>query len=459
MLRTLGLLGLLVLAPFLPGRTANAQEADGQVLPPGMVRITFGGRYQHLGREFAPGGTQPLGGALGGRLDAERLEGLATLRQRLGLFFDATGGGFQLATEDLVLGALEPEFAWSTRIVPVELSIGILPRVEFAVSVSALRDERLTRRFALSPGVLGLNPDTARNVALLRAVGEPYAAIGTAPFLPLADSRAGRELSNRVERVTGSDLALPTAPARLADLVPTLGLVPPPHYVSAWRPGDVELEARVEVLRTFADDFVPRAGEGVNLRLTALGALRLPTGEQPSGNVVLDWAPRAGVGAAGGGAIMDLFLGDRGWITVGSTFRTFSAATVRLAPPGSWLLDWPNAIAVEGEVTPGSELVAWGVPRLRLTREISVEGRVRHERRGVERRTIGGSASDLAAASLTAIGGSFRYTTFGPFQEAGRPLPMDVTFGYTTDIAGPQGTAARSTAFVELSLARRLWGR
>src|SRR5690606_14012020 len=98
----------------------------------------------------------------------------------------------------------------TTRVVPLSLSAGILPRLEVGASLPLLREEILPTRFGLSGGTLGANPDLDGNAELLALFGEEWGSLGASPLLPTDSSALGRELQRLVEaRFPGEALDLP----------------------------------------------------------------------------------------------------------------------------------------------------------------------------------------------------------------------------------------------------------
>jgi hypothetical protein len=448
---------LTLIAISLSLSPAHAQERSALILRPGEISLTVGGEHLDFRTLFANGENRPLAAGLGGPLTPLSFAPLVALRDSLDTFFAATDSvPFPVADADLLAGDLLVELGWNTRSGSGRIAVGILPRVEIGVAMSSYRTERFPRRLGLSGGLVGLNPDPVGNAALLQNLDESGPGLGRAPVLPIEGSATGAELQNRVFAATGDSLSLPEGPLTVAELATAFGGSPFPNTVSLFRPGDLEIDTRIELLRTF-DGHYPANESAVGIRLALLGALRFATGDRGLENPLLDWGPEVGHGAFRLGVAADLFRGERFWASAGATMTRISPTDVRIATsfepiPGS------GTTIVAGRRSPGNELDLWLLPRLRLTEEFSIGGSYRFERQSEGADEVGGVAMGIAERARQSLGVTLRYTNLPAYDTGVSDFPLEAAVGFRRSISGSGGAAAAGVGFVQVSLLYQLWG-
>ncbi len=449
-------LALLAVGLILP---AGAQERDARVLDPGRLSLRVGGDATYATSDFVSGGTEPFHGGYAGPLTPTTFAPLAGFASNLGGFFAATeglSGGGPTDPADVIAGTLGVEIGWNARAIPVALGVGVFPRVELTVDMAVYRNERYTRRYDISGGNVGINPDVVGNGELLESISPDFVGLGGSTIMPVAGSPIGLELQHRVRTLTGSELALPEAPLTGGNLATAFGMEPLPSLLTPWRPADLEIGARVAVLQTFGG--IHPVADGLQYRVAATAALRLPTGERSQEDVLLDRGPDVGFQAVGGGLAADLFVGDRFWISAGAGMNRFGTADVLVAvvPPGGPLAGDVETVVASRER--GSEIDLWATPRVRLTREISVGASVRSEHWGEDRYTID---QDIVTPgrSRRSLGISLRYSTLARVEEGDALPAIDVALGYSGAFSGSAGLPVTRRAYVQVSYLPRLWGR
>lgn len=456
MSRPYSLLALIIAVGF--PAVGGAQDRTADVLSPGEIRLSGGGEYIGFSTLFEPGGEVPLGGNIGGPLTPADLPTLESLGMSIEAFLAATDPvAFAIEPGDLIAGDLSVEFGWNTRVVPGRIGIGVLPRLEIGFGGSVYRNERLTRRVDLVGGTLGLNPDVPGNAALLTAVDPTGAAVGNAMILPVEGTRLGAELQDRVFAVTEDSLSLPESPLSGVELEAAFGLDPFPGAISEWRAGDVEIDARVEVFRTFDPGHYPTRATGLNLRAIVTGALRIGTGQMGSENPRLDWGPQVGFGGTRFGAAADLFSGRYFWVSGGGSYMWLGASTVGIAT-STEPIPGEETIVVQARRDPGNEWDLWLIPRLRLTDELSLGASLQTEHRGEGVDDLAGVTIPIPSRSRNSVGVVFRYTNLPAYDEGRSNLPIEAAVGFNSAVSGSGAAPAGRTAFVTVALLPRLWG-
>jgi hypothetical protein len=274
--------------------------------------------------------------------------------------------------------------------------------------------------------------------------------MGRATFLPVSGTPVANELQRRVRALTGADLVLPTEPVTRAQLAQNHGLDRPAYSTGAWRTGDLEIDARAEILRSFPGGFPDSTATGIDFRLTVFGSYRLPIDIEYVG---LDSWTHFDVGYRGGsaGGAIDLFLGSVAWVSAGGRAtrltRTGSAedpANLDAFSPG-----YGAGLVFGGS---GEEVEMWALPRLRLTDEISVGIPVTMRSWTSTEEGVADEGS-LSTAGLTVRFSNMRSSVFRP-----RRGGIDASVGYSTGITGSDGAARASRVFLNFSILQRFWG-
>lgn len=459
--------GLVALATVvLTAASARAQglPGDAWVLPPGTIRLGVGMDYSHFDSRFGAVGTEPWSADLAGELTAATFAPLAPIRQGLEAFFAATGGGPAVDAGALTLGEVGLDLSADTRWVPLELSMGVLPRVEVGLTLPVFRSELQVTRFELAGGSVGPNPAAQANAAALAAFGAEFEALGGSPLLPLKDSPLGVQLAARVA-AAGGEIVLPEDAAGdslvNALLVSALGLSPIETYREPWRVGDAEARVRVHLLGTMGGDALPVDSTGIHYRLSATGGIRLPTGSEP--DTIRLFTPASAVGLSGWSAGMagDLFVGRRIWVAAAAGYSAASPVDVsrRVIDPAT-----PFASADPPELvrwSPPTDLRVRVSPRWRMEEALAVG-------LDYEIRTVGASSYDGAGGaaalldapggSVQRVGGSVRFSTLQDYLSAGGSMPFEAVLSYSRTLAGPDGYPSATSLAVEARVHHALWG-
>jgi hypothetical protein len=464
----------LLLLTLPRGAAAQVDASDSYVLRSGQIRLRAGMQYAGYDERFGPNGREPLAAPLLQPLTPLTFAPLRPLSAGLADFFTATGsqpgaGPFSLeAAPDLDLGTPDLRLFESVVSAPLELSVGVLPRVEIGVSVPLLRGEQMLERFTITGGNVGANPNAAANAALLGRIGAQWEALGRSTFLPTDSSVIGKALQARVRGLTGGEsLQLPTEPGDTAlfqsQLLSAYGVPGLRSRVDRLRPGDAQILGRVLLFSNFGAVPVPGdSARGTHFRSALLLGLRLPTGVAPD---TVELLPiRYGVGLSGysAGVVSDLFVGSRFWATLGVSYTSFGTSdeTRLFSPPETPLSSLGPPVGVR--LTPGSELQVRAAPRFRLAEAISLGAEYELDRTGATRLEGGGAAGEsfeLAGGTGQRLGAGLRYSTL-PAAEEGRSLfPLEIELRYQRLITGAGGAPAAGYAVAEFRLMPRLWGR
>ena len=268
---------LLLAVLSLIATGAHAQERDAYVLRWGEIRLHAGADFSRAAERFTADGRSGLG-AVDGSLVAENFVPVAELEAAADAFLDATSsaasGGF--SPSPLTAGDLATEIRSNARVLPIGLSIGVIPRLEIGGTVEIFRDERIATRLDLAAGNLGINPNPAGNAAVLAAIDPSGELLGGFAVLPLAGSPLGQELQQRVSTLTGATLQLPEAALTSGELLETYPVDPFPHVLGDWTVGDVKIHGRAQVLSSFGGRASPDSS-GFDYRLAAGGGIRIAT--------------------------------------------------------------------------------------------------------------------------------------------------------------------------------------
>ena len=448
------------LAVLMSRTPAAAQEWTGNVLRPGEAGVTLGGDYGGYRSLWYDDVRLPLGAGVGGVFDPTTFPPLTGLPAAMEAFLATTDSvPFPVTDADFIAGSLDARLAANDRTGIARLGIGVLPRVELGIAGSIMRSERLPLRVELMEGSLGVNPDRMGNADLLALVDTVGgAALGSSAMLPLEGSRLGARLQEVVFAATGDSLALPTAGPTLADLATGSGFSPIPHEVSPIRVGDLELDARLELLRTFPGPYEPTEGDGtLNARLAVRGVVRLGVGEVPPRTPRTDWSPLAGHGGLGAGAILDLFGGRRLHLTLGANWLRLDAATLQLPLPVDGIPGTATGFTEAG-FEPGATISYEAIPRLRLTEEISIGGTFRTVERAEGAWEIEGARTPIPERSARAAGFMIGYSSLAAYQAGRTRTPIEASIGFASVIDGSGGVPAARLATVRVTILRRLWG-
>jgi hypothetical protein len=452
---------------------AQVEGSDSYVLRPGQIRLRAGLQYAGYDERFGASGREALTAPFLQPLTPAVFAPLQPLSAGLADFFAATAsqpGAEPVAFDAAMLSLGTPDLRLFESVVrtPLELSLGILPRVEIGVSVPLLRGEQMLERFTLADGTVGANPDVPGNAAILGGIGAQWEELGRSGFLPTASSELGMALQARVEALTGgASLALPTAPGDTAlfqsQLVSAYGVPGVRSRVDRIRLGDAQVLGRVMLLSNFGAAPVPAdSARGAHFRSTLLLGLRLPTGVAPDTVELIPIGYDVGITGYSAGVVNDLFLGRRFWMTAGVSYASFGTSDVTrlFSPPATPLSALGPPVGVR--LTPGSELRVRVAPRYRLLEGISLGAEYELHRVSAGRLEGGGEAGEafeLPGGTGQRVGAGLRYSTL-PAAEEGRSLvPIELELRYQRSVAGTGGMPAAGYTVAEVRIMPRLWGR
>lgn len=459
---------LCVLCLALAPLPLAAQEGDAFVLPPGMVRLRAAVELSRFDALSADGGSRPLGSELAGPLTARSFAPLRPLETELGGFLAGAGSPVAVDAQTFQLGALDAAATASTRVAPLSVAAGVLPRLEVGLTLPLVYDEIQFTRLGVAGGTLGGNPDPEGNAEVFALFGEQWSALGSSPVLPVDSSALGRELLRLVAAsFPGETLALPDSAADLAilnQLLGTeLGLAPLESRASEWRVGDVELSARFALLSTLGGSPVPTDSGGLHYRAAVSVSARLPTGSEPDSVRPLSLLPDVGQSGFGVGLDGDLFLGERIWATASLHYARRSEVEVlrRVADPDAPLSSPERPQAIRW--SPADLLALRLAPRLRLTDAISLGAQYSLARRGSTSFEIPGGPPD--AGILSTAGGvsqsaglGLRYSTLPAYWGGAGLLPVEVVLRYERTLSAPAGQPEASRVLLQADVFHRVMG-
>lgn len=451
---------------------AWGQSTDAFVLPWGMVRLSVEGTHETFESRFEAGGDRvPLAQGLAGDLTPARFAALRPLSLQLERFFTQTAGGPGASPDPpdaaaITLGTLDARAAAAQTHAPLQLAIGLIPRLEIGASILLNRGERFLQRLDLAGGSVGIDPDPTSNLAILGSIG--WEELGSLGLLPTAGSAAGIELQSRVTALAGNELTLPAAAADSAALQALLAdefaLAPLASRVDPLRLGNAEVYARALLLSTFGMAPLPTDSGGFHFRVSVSGGVRIPTGTEPDSFPLLAPPPAERLSGYHAGMAGDLFLGPRLWIggSTRLTWNTSSRITRRIAPMAAPLsVDAPPQSVT---IDPGDALEIAITPRFRLVESISLGADYSVILVGDTRYSGGTDGTDaalldLAGGGLHRVGLAIRYSSLPAYWDRRAALPARVELTYRRTIVGPEGAPAGGAMTVMVSLLPQLWGR
>jgi hypothetical protein len=463
---------LVLVAAAAPARAA-AQEAEAWVLPRGLLELSAGGLFSHYDSRLGFG-DPALGGELVEplQLATERSTGPATAALRAGLadLFASTDDPEAGALPDsLTAGRMALRLTGDERMVPFVVRYGLTDRLTLSLTVPIERRGTSAAGPYLAGGTLGLNPDAARNGAVLAGVDARFGPLGTGLLLPVAGTPEALELQSRLRAIDPADtLLLPDNPVTVAELLENdfaAGLITAEEQaalslVSARRPyqlGDVQIGARFLLRRGPAGWPFPDSVTGRSLRTSVGARVRLPTGRSGT-RFFTEIPPGGGHFGAGLDVLNDVFLSSRWYVNASASLDVlFPADVQRLA--FSVTRPFPADTALRSvRRAPGPRLALSITPRWRLTDEISFSGEYallaqrRTEYTGGEEGLRQTPLEWRTGGSLHALGVGARYSSLQAFARGRASLPFEVTLSMSRAIAGggaaPEASSIRVTGRV-----------
>jgi hypothetical protein len=426
---------------------------------------------------FGGSGRRELGEAIRGPLVASAFPPLLPVHSALSAFLAATADApgatpLDLRPDDVSLGEVDASIFLSRVRVPMRLDLGLLPRVQLGVSLPLVRGRQLVQRLGLVAPTVGANPAPTGNGELLARVGPNGAAVGNLPLLPTRESPAGRELQERVRAANdGDSLDLPVAdsvPGAVLQrlLAEEFGIDSLRSAGEDWRPGDLEVEARVTLLDALGGAPLPDSVDGLRVRAAAWGGVRFPTGLDPDTATLFGRDPDVGLSGWQVGLTADLFFGSRSWlsVTLRQVVLTGGEVRRRLAPADAPLSTTAPPQRVRW--SPGDTLQLRVSPRLRLADPISagLDYEVQSVTEGRYEALAGGSAEGVELLATEGgmahrVGAAIRFSSLPAYSRGAGQLPISVSLSYARLLAGPDGMAAGSRMQLEGSLYVALLGR
>ncbi|MDB4949426.1 MAG: hypothetical protein JWM27_2075 [Gemmatimonadetes bacterium] len=466
----------LLLLAFAAG-PAHAQGEDALVLPRGVVEGSAPLVFRHFD-SLLGSSKVPLGALFDTPFPASTFARTAPARDSLQKLYDALGaksgaGAFALSTEDVRLGTYTVNLAAEQRTAPLSMRMGVTNWLTLGVTVPIEWRATEVDGAHFTDAGLGANPSATINQARLASIDSSLARYGTAAYLPLRESPAGRELERRYEaaRKAGdtTTLALPThglsetefqelLQGRAGSVYPFFGAM------RLYRPGDVEVSARVRLMNPIGVRLRPGRDSASGVRVALEGALRLPTGKGADLDTLVEVPGASGHGGASGAVFADLFRG-RLWLSAaGRWTHPFARDVVRRTyPTGNPFVPLSDSILVSR--TPGDRLELGFTPRFRLTDEISLAGRYALARQGA---TTLGTTPDAGlsfagiesteAQTAQLAGGGMSYSTLTAYGRGTAKVPYEFSLLYERVIAGSGGTPGGSVVTATGRVYVQAWG-
>ena len=460
---------LVLVAAAAPARAA-AQDAEAWVLPRGLLELSAGGLFSHYDSRFGFG-DPALGQELVEPLSVatQRSTGPATAVLRAGLtdLFATTADPEAGALPDsLTPGRLALRLTGDERTVPFVVRYGLTDRLTLSLTVPIERRGTSAAGPYLAGGTLGLNPDAARNGAVLAGVAPRFGAMGTGLLLPVAGTPEALELQSRLRAIDPADtLLLPDNPVTIAELLENdfaAGLMTAEEQaaltlVSARRPyqlGDVQIGARFLLRAGPAGWPFPDSVTGRSLRTSVGARVRLPTGRSGT-RFFTEIPPGGGHLGVGVDVLNDVFLSSRWYVNASASLDVLLPTDVqRLAFSAARPFPADSALRTVRRA-PGPRLALSVTPRWRLTDEISFSGEYallaqrRTEYTGGEEGLRQTPLEWRTGGSLHALGVGARYSSLQAFARGRADVPFEVTLSMSRAVAGggaaPAASAIRVT--------------
>jgi hypothetical protein len=460
---------LVLVAAAAPARAA-AQDAEAWVLPRGLLELSGGGLFSHYDSRFGFGDpalgqelVEPLS------LATERATGPATAVLRAGvadLFASTTDPEAGALPDSLTPGRLALRLTGDERTSPFVVRYGLTNRLTLSLTVPIERRGTSAAGPYLAGGTLGLNPDAARNGAVLAGVAGRFGVMGTGLLLPVSGTPEALELQSRLRAIDPADtLLLPDNPVTIAELLENdfaAGLMTAEEQaaltlVSARRPyqlGDVQIGARFLLRPSPAGWPFPDSVTGRSLRTSVGARVRLPTGRSGT-RFFTEIPPGGGHLGVGVDVLNDVFLSSRWYVNASASLDVLLPTDVqRLAFSATRPFPADSALRTVRRA-PGPRLALSVTPRWRLTDELSFSGEYallaqrRTEYTGGEEGLRQTPLEWRTGGSLHALGVGARYSSLQAFARGRADVPFEVTLSMSRAIAGggaaPAASAIRVT--------------
>jgi hypothetical protein len=460
---------LVLLAAAAPARAA-AQDAEAWVLPRGLLELSAGGLFSHYDSRLGLGDlalgyelVEPLS------LATERSTGPATATVRAGLadlFASTADPEAGPLPDSLTPGRLALRLTGDERTVPFVVRYGLTDRLTLSLTLPIERRGTSAAGPYLAGGTLGINPDAARNGAVLARVDPRFGTLGNGFLLPVSGTPEAVELQSRLRARSAADtLLLPDNPVTIAELLDNdfaAGLMTAEEQAalaltSARRPyqlGDVQLGARFLLKRGPAGWPFPDSVTGRSLRTSVGARVRLPTGRSGA-RFFTEIPPGGGHLGVGLDVLNDIFLSSRWYVNASASLDVlFPADVQRLAFSATRPFPADTAVRIVRRA-PGPRLALSITPRWRLTDEISFSGEYALLAQGATEHTGGEEGLRQTplewrtGGSLHALGVGARYSSLQAFARGRADVPFEVTLSLSRAVAGggaaPEASSVRVT--------------
>jgi hypothetical protein len=443
-------------ALLLCAGAAPAQE-DARVLPRGYRALRVGGEFTQFDSRRGGGSEgDALGAPFATPFPASAFPTLNATRDSLAGFFRASadpGDSFALGAGDFFLGNLRAELGADQRRVPISIEAGLARRLMLRLTVPVVKQETELVSLRLADAAFGANLRPDSLAARLEDIDSALVRFGRLPFVPLAGSRAGREMQRRYTRATGDTTSLPLPTTglgrtRLNDLLQAnqRGALPIGSAPENYRLGDVELAAKLQLLGGTGGALSPRQ-TGTRLALEA--GVRIPTATGTDVDSLTEIVGDEGHAGADAALFADVPLGRRLWVAARARYGLLLARDVERVtwnPQEPWDSLGP---ARTFSREPGARLEAALAPTFQLTDQLALTARYAFARVGettYEGQPDPGSApaafaglESTAAQTLQTLGIGMGYSTLGAFVERQTSIPLELWLTYDTAVTGSGG--------------------
>ncbi|HLL45137.1 MAG TPA: hypothetical protein VK399_00420, partial [Longimicrobiaceae bacterium] len=406
---------------------AAAAQDDARVLPRGYLALRVGGEFTQFDSRRGGEG-DALGAPFATPLPASIFPSLNATRDSLAGFYRASAGAgdsFTLGADDFFLGNLSADLAADQRRVPIAIEAGVARRLMLRLTVPVVRQETELVSLRLADAALGFNFSPDSLATRLRLIDSTLVRFARLPYVPLAGSRAGREMQRRYTRATSDTTSLPLPTAglgrtRLNDLLQAnqRGALPIASAPENYRLGDVELAAKLQLLGGTGGALSPRQ-TGTRLALEA--GVRIPTATGINVDSLTEIVSDEGHAGATGALFADVPLGRRLWVAAQARYGMLLARDVERVTwnPQEPLDSLGPARTFSRE--PGARLEAALAPTYQLTDQLALTARYAFARQGettYEGESGPGSApavfaglESTAAQTLQTLGVGMGYST------------------------------------------------
>ena len=313
--------------------------------------------------------------------------------------------------------------------------------------------------------------DAGSGAALVPRTGSAAAAAVAGRLSALRTTLDGFGVTALGETTAPANALQPLTSATFGPALAALG-VTAPGSASHYGMGDVEIGARLALLNGIGDDVARAAAPtGVTVRATADALVRLPIGEGPRADRLLDVAVGDGHTTVEFGGVADVLVGRRFWASAALHYglRLPGDETVRLpSAPGQGYLAASSEQVVSRD--PGDYLRLEITPRLALGEFVAISLPYQYRRVSADETTLSASPSQapLAVDALDRaaegyvhrLGVGITLSTLSSYAAGRVGAPLDVSYVHSETLSGAgRGTARASIDAIQLRLYLSAFGR